>query len=261
MTLTRATTSDNRLLLGNSTSARISGDTFASVVAAKDAFNISGGVGVGEAEEIARQPVMWVGNKEGDIILYLVRTSANVLGYVLAYKQSSSLRSTNFSVSASLSLSFTPHDVGQVTAVDSHFFKVAEMPMPTGTNFTNRRGVGLDWNITGNATGHAYTTNGSWLLQEPGGLPLNVLGYKATLERAGNLLVHGFAPIGPSPSGGTSETVSLKDAATSGFPIVAVAWQRLPSGSAYTRIFISSINSGRNGFPSGTTLVIYQVRL
>ena len=261
LTLTRATTSDNRLLLGNSTSARISGDTFASVVAAKDAFNISGGVGVGEAEEIARQPVMWVGNKEGDIILYLVRTSANVLGYVLAYKQSSSLRSTNFSVSASLSLSFTPHDVGQVTAVDSHFFKVAEMPMPTGTNFTNRRGVGLDWNITGNATGHAYTTNGSWLLQEPGGLPLNVLGYKATLERAGNLLVHGFAPIGPSPSGGTSETVSLKDAATSGFPIVAVAWQRLPSGSAYTRIFISSINSGRNGFPSGTTLVIYQVRL
>ena len=124
----------------------------------------------------------------------------------------------------------------------------------------NDRDPSLVWDLTGNATGYNYTTSPAWRLVEPGGLPLGVMGYKAALVRGGVVLVHAFVPVGPSPSEGTSETATLKDPQSSGTPNVAVAFQRLTGGSAYTRVFLDSIDTKSQGFNAGTTLIIYQVR-
>ena len=151
-------------------------------------------------------------------------------------------------------------------ALDRHFYKVAEMPMPT-TAVTNRQDPSLGWDTTGNVSGDTYVATGAqnnpprgnYLLLEPGRLGLEVLGYKVALERDGVLLVQGFAPLGPPRSTGTAVVIALKDVAGSGIPLVTVGWMRLSTGSAYTRIYLDSIDS-KNGFPAGTKLVLYQVR-
>ena len=245
--------------------ARTTDITFLSALKRLTTYVADAALNVNETEVFATIPLYRGTTKVGDIRGRLAKNANNELGYLLTYDPEAHSLTGNITISARLDLSFTPTDAQD--PVDSHFFKVADMPMPATQIAGNVRNVSpLNWSLTGNVSGYAFTTSsGGGLapngrLNEPGGLALGVLGYKAALERGGVLLVHGFAPVGPSPSSGTTETVTLKDPGSSGIPWVSVAFQRLTGGGAYTRIFVGAIDTKSSGFAAGTTLVVYQVR-